>query len=85
MICIDLDNMTLEQSIVNLFEMKETIGKPHAQIVATQIIIKCINDTVDGKAPGQKYRDMIDKIVDYVLDNKGEECSGLIGGSSSCV
>ena len=89
MICIDLDNMTINQSIVNLFEMKETIGKPHAQEVATQIIIKTINATVDGNPPEQKYRDMIDKIVDYVLGDEelivADTVLGVPKGSSSCV
>jgi hypothetical protein len=83
MICIDLDKMTLEQAIVNLFEMKETIGQPHTEQVAIKIVIKTIGRTVVGNPPEKKYREMIDGIVEFALKDTGKAL--LMEESSSCV
>ena len=60
MICIDLENMTTEQGIANLFEMMETLGKEHTNDVADMLADRICKEESRDEQEGISGGDAVD-------------------------
>ena len=68
MICNSLDSMTIEQGISNLFEMMESLGKEHTNVVAEMLAVRICDEGVDNvyDSISPKHRKMFIALAKFV-------------------